>query len=155
MVSLKSKHILTPYYHGLLMRIDTFRSYQAQSYTPQQQACYESILQKFEDFQLQTAHQIELDHCVVLEGLPWYLQVSRVATSQKIKHASSSEALWLASMNDFKLGIVMMEKYLQNHQQKLSAPQLQIIVKQIHQTYHIGIQQKLISAQSDISVSSV
>ena len=90
---------LLPYYHGILMGIDTFKAYQSQARSPKQHEAYERVLQKFEVFKLQIAHEIEADAAPPAERLPWYQQISRFFTVTKIRRIADSAKLWRQSQH--------------------------------------------------------
>ena len=142
---------LRPYYQGILMGIDTFAWYQRQSYTVEQSHCYETVLQHFELFKLETAHAIEIAGQPLPQNLPFYQAAILQLAAWRIKRLTDAASLWQHSANDYQKGLKMMEKFMQKHQQYLSSQWLEMLIGQIRQTYALGNNLKLLTLQEGLS----
>ena len=136
---------LKPYYQGILMGIETFSAYQKRAFTEEQAQCCEKILQRFEQFKLETAHAIEEAEQPLPNGLPFYQAALAGCTSFRIQRIADAASFNHKSAQDYLKGLEMMEKFLQKHQDHLSAKWLALVIQQIQQTYALGGQLGLIT----------
>lgn len=129
---------LKTYYQGILMGIETFTAYQKRAFTEEQAQCCEKILTQFEQFKLETAHAMETAGQPLPNGLPLYQAALAGCSAFRIQRLSDAVSFSLRSAADYFKGLEMMEKFPQKHQQNLPAQWLELIIRQIQETYTLG-----------------